>query len=334
MAGEIDPVLMQLFAASRQKGANRNASSVLGNLDNPYLAYLAGVYDPVSAEMMNEPSSDLIARYAGDPNYPAVNQVIQQIQAGMDPYQISSFATALSGGEPVDNFQPSDFERLAVDMQKEYSSGGKSGKPDIWQKAGLRNPLDRYSEMDVPMSKDLMRMIAGIRQGAEPARKMRTQAGTALSRAKMEEKLNRSTLEEIASEFERGRTLTSGGAARGLGDLANWLRSQESLSPQDLERGVQKFAPSQEFELRPFKQAVKTVKSRMDKQGLGYKGVPNKAEQRRKAEEEAGLMQQQVNAAQEAERAVRRGAVRAYEEAGRTPTRDQLVGIMRFLTGK
>jgi len=142
-------LLLQFLEAS---GTSSGVGRTLNNLDNPLLGLITGGFDPMTLPASG--GRDW-SRYAGNPEYPQVQQVIAEIQAGRDPYQLSSYVDALTAsGADLDGFQPDDFKNLAMNLQKEYG-GGEQG--DWLRKAGFGSPLEQYTSETVPMDEASMR---------------------------------------------------------------------------------------------------------------------------------------------------------------------------------
>lgn len=323
----MDPELLQLFMSA--KGNNKNVSGLLGNLDSSMLAYLAGVYDPIAAGAGNA-GGPLWSQYANSQE-PIIQDLVGKIQGGMDEFALNSYIDAL-GDVSQTGFQVGDLKGLAKALQKEYTgtasgSGGSGGKQDMWSKAGLRNPLDVYSTEDVPMGETSRADVQKIQTGRQGAQKSLSDATVKAGSAR------RGVVSDSAFKDELARGLTgttSGGARRQAAALAEWLKGQDYLDETSLRNKAAELMPKQEFEAIPFERAVDFASKKVKKTPADSK----KLAQYKKAKEVEGLAQQQVNAGAEEERAYREGMLGAYNAAGKTPTRDQLAGIMKFLSGQ
>ena len=156
MGYAMDPEMIKLLAAA--KGGNKNLSSTLNNLDNPFFTYFAGVYDPLAAQAGSSAGGGgpLWSQYAGETN-PIMRDLMMKIQNGTNKFYLGSYIDSLN---PTDvqatGYSPSDLKGLASGLLKEYTEGASSSSgssKDPFAKAGLRSPLDLYSTSDMPVGK-------------------------------------------------------------------------------------------------------------------------------------------------------------------------------------
>jgi hypothetical protein len=307
----MDPELLQLFASAR--GANKNVSGLLGNMDNSFLAFLAGVYDPVSAQ--GQPGGGpLWAKYSQDPN-PVFQQIIQEIQNGADPFYLSSEIDKMGDDVASTGLMTGDLKGLAKALHKEYTTAGDPKNMSVWAKRGLREPTDLYSTQDVPLGDESRQQIVGMREGQVAAdRKLstaQTQYGKVRSQLSVDDKLKEQMIDRLNSNRASGPYQSRA--------LAEWISQQDVLDENQLRNKAQALSvPEKEIN-----KATKTLSKRKNK--------VNQTEYT-KSQYDLGSASMQSDAARAAERLYREGLVDSYEAAGKTPTRDQLAGIMSFLS--
>jgi len=168
--------------------------------------------------------------------------------------------------------------------------------------------------------------IGVIRGGREKAQSSLGEAGLKTSAARRGVGTNSGLKDEVARGLLGS---TSSIAKRQATQLAEWLKGQDYLTKESLMSKAEELMPEQRGESIPFKAAVEfageKIKKRSPSQG--------KVDKYKKAKETEGLAQQQVNAGAFDEEAYRRGMLKAYSAAGKTPTRDQLAGMLGFLSG-
>jgi hypothetical protein len=303
----MDPELLQLFAAA--KSNNKNVSGLLGNMDNSIFAYLAGAYDPLAGGSAGGP---LWAQYSSNPD-PIIQDIISKIKGGADPFYLNSYIEAIPNVDST-GFQLSDLQGLARGLQKEFAGGGSADED--FTKAGIRSPLDVYSTMDIPLQGKAREDVSKIRSGRAWAEERLGEAKGALAGLKNRQRLE--VYEKKKSEKKPGAT----------NQILDWLGEKTGVTYLTDVLG------------EVGNEVVNTFGGRRQP-GYGTQGrqspKPRETPQIRamkKAQEVEGLAQQQVNAGAADEEAYRRGVLRAYTEAGRTPTRDQLAAILRFGAGQ
>lgn len=141
----IDQELLASFLAGSQ--GNKGVSSMLGNLDNPFLLYLAGQYlPPVSASNAGGVSS----RYVGNENYPSIQELLTQIQEGADEFQYGTAVKGLVAGGRTDGLESGEFERLAKNIYEEQTGTGSSKKKNPFTEAGYADPTEIYTLENLP----------------------------------------------------------------------------------------------------------------------------------------------------------------------------------------
>lgn len=329
----MDPELMALLAQARTSGANKNMSSVLRNLGSPFLAFLAGVPQQQDMSMADMP---LTSAYAGSQD-PVVQSVLNQVNTGIDEYALKSWLANQDANPEFAQlraeygWQPEDLEGLAVGLQKERSKAGGRSKDSWWAKAGLSDPSQMYTEETVPLSEADALRIADVRMGSSPARQMLSRANIDVANARRGVELSKKTLSNFLKNL-RGVEMQGGGtqSAMALTRLRKDLSGLEGgITEQGFEQLVQKYRPENEDYAKMYEEDIDRLYKK------GKPSAPGRAKDALVvAQERQGLAAQQMNAAAEEESAIRRGRARAFAEAGRTPTRDQLASIMRFMTGK
>jgi hypothetical protein len=165
----------QLAAAILQlMQSDSDLSGVTNTAKNPLMMYLAGAYDP--SLNLGGRGGELFSKYAGDPEYPAVNQIINLIEQGADKYQIKTEATRMGLGMNTDIFDSDTFESLADGLYEEYNKNKAGGENDLWPKA-LARPEDVYSSENMPSSPkfnsslmDMQEKVKGLESEAAKAR--------------------------------------------------------------------------------------------------------------------------------------------------------------------
>lgn len=342
----MDPELMQLFLSA--KNSDTGAAGLLKLLTSPQLQLLAGQYDPLAAQ---GGSAGLTQRYASDPT-PAIQQMMQQINTGIDKFALSSYVDSLAGqGVDTGSFQIDDLKSLGNALIAERDGTGPKNSKNA---GGLRNPTDLYTTADVPVSQSNIKALSGYRKNQDQAASRLKQAEAGADTA------SKDMGPLFAGMDERGRPM-----APSAQQMIQYVKSnQQSLPGADSidwrkvdpdtgtlyswagtqNRPKRGFADPRGlidmFTKTPLQSVFKTGEDIWDmnfgksKSVADYVPQPDekKTEAYKKAMRKKGLAEQQVNAGQGQEEAYRRGMLRAYAEAGKTPAKDQLAGIMRFLS--
>jgi hypothetical protein len=221
----MDPEILNLFLQATQ--GNKNVNSTLGNLDNPLLLFLAGQYLPPSGGMAG--GGQLASRYAGNPEYPAVNEILNEISTGADEFQVGTKAKALVAAGNVDGFDSGEFEQLAQELHKESrGEGSSSSSKDYWSKmgqSGFASPLDIYNEQTVPMPSNAADTLLPLLLKSEEAKKKLPKVQGRAKAAEFDE--NMSAYDFLANTAE-GRALAESegidlsSADAGSGDVYSW----------------------------------------------------------------------------------------------------------------
>jgi hypothetical protein len=331
----MDPELLNLFLQAAQSGGGR--SKVLSSLNNPLLPFLAGVYSPPVDTGMG--GGSLWATYANNPDYPELQPIIQAIQSGADKYQTQEAVNrALGGNTSVGFFSDKNLMNLASDLQKEYSGGGTSGskgKTDVFAKAGLRNPTDIYGISDVPLPAAVQRLVGENMQQYTPAMEALGSARQSLSSAQGAARKSKKTINSIADTILEVGTLSSGGA-QNLKDLSNWVRKQNDIDSMSLNKAIQDFTPDARYQSIPYQTKIDAIMKRLDRAGGKYKTPSGAAKNLAAAEAKKNAAELEVNKVAGIDSAYRKGVLRAYQEMGQTPAKDQMAQILKFIaaTGK
>lgn len=352
----MDPEIMNLYLQAK---GNKSDTSFLNSLNNPWLTYLAGAYDPMSQQTGG--AGSLWSSYANNPEYPVVQDIIQKIQGGADPYYISSYIDGLvANGTDLNGFQDADLKGLAKGLYNEYtgksggsSKGGGAGG-NWWSKAGFRNPTDVYTTADVPLNADIRKMMVEQQLKTSNIKELKSKADSALKKA--EKKLSpmynkRFDTEQLIDYLKNDPEGQKIAKEKNI----DWSKVDETtgevfsgpLSDVNYDNGWQKWTPwgalgnlvsqgvaevGRVGEIYT-KQNVMGGKPKYIEEKVGYRAKEDPydvyAYDQAKLEQEA-LGDQQKKAAK-LDEATRRGALRAFTEAGRTPTRDQMSTVLKFL---
>jgi len=328
----MDPELLQLFLGAKK--GNKNVSGVLGNMDNPLLAYLAGAYDPIAAGDAGGGGGSLWSKYEGY-DEPAIQDVMAQIRNGVDRHYLSSYIDNKISDEDIaaSGFQPEDFKALASDLQKDYSKSSEVN--DMWSKAGLRNPLDEYSESDVPLTPEISDFISTVRKNAPAASSQYSRASSDVRNAErglaLKDEEMKKLMKALAFQQRRGGGNIPAQKITALMEKISRLPKGQ-YTRADIEQLVEEGTPNTGYER--YDDQYRSYVDEAIKDIGGFQAPEMAQDEYRAAKERQGLAEQQMNANTELEKAARRGAAQAYRAAGRTPTRDQLAGIMKFLSSK
>lgn len=338
----MDEELLQLFLEAKK--GNRNVAGLLNNLDNEMLAFLAGVYTP---DVDQGGMGTLWSSYAGNPDYPVVQDIISKIEGGADPYYLGSYIDSLGGN--TDSFQPEDLKGLTRALYKEYT--GSKKKDDVWSKAGLRSPLDVYSVEDVPISESVAKLI-------EPTRELYNQRFQELQGA--QSRSRRAQQESL--QFEPGRKALKEAKPAWQQQIINRIIDPEGagIFPEFIEKRKMPLVKGTVGEVaagaasdvlssgaaltaallfgkgwNPFKKGSRRTDFSKAEKAMSQK---QKALQAEAAAEEAGREEEwaarRANAAANREMAQRRGVLRAYQEMGITPAKDQMRTLLSYLGNK
>lgn len=148
----LDPQLAQLIASALQ--SDSDLSGLTGAVKNPLMMWLSGAYDPMRE--MQTANSELFSTYAGNPDYPGVNAIINLIQNGADKFKVM---TAAKSAANRDIFDSATFDQLAGQLWEDYNENRPGGKNDWWAKNNLYRPEDVYSETNLPTGAGLLNYL-------------------------------------------------------------------------------------------------------------------------------------------------------------------------------
>lgn len=244
----MDEELLNLFLAAQQ--GNKGISGTLNNLDNQMLIYLAGQYNPLSAMgITSSGGGQLTARYAGKPDYPAVNQLLAQIQQGDDEYQYGTAVKALITGGQTDGLDSGEFERLASDLYQESTGQVSPSKKTYWQQRGLSDPTDVYSLENLPNRPGLNKVLSQFAT-AQAARQ------SELDRASQ---ATESLRKSVAPLYDREFT---------TGDLLRYLKEDPEGQKLAKERGIDMSKVSKEGDVYTWRGTQRKKRSRFDPRNL------------------------------------------------------------------
>lgn len=183
----MDPVLAQ--AILRMMQGDSDLSGLTGAVEKPLLMYLSGAYNPMSG--VGGTNSALWTQYAGNPEYPATNEIINLITQGADEFQVKAAANRLTEKQQTDVFDSDTFVQLASALAKDYRKNQPGGENDYWSKEGLYRPEDVYTEANLPMGPQLLAYLqdyqskeSGLMEEAERLRQQADKASKEYKAAK------------------------------------------------------------------------------------------------------------------------------------------------------
>lgn len=142
----MDPILAQAILKLLQ--GDSDLSGLTGAAKNPLMMYLSGAYNPLAG--MEQTQSPLFTQYAGNPEFPSVNQIISLIQQGADEFMVKSTAKKMGDSYSSDGFDSDTFVQLAGQLHKDFTKNKPGGENDFWAKQGLARPEDIYSVDNLP----------------------------------------------------------------------------------------------------------------------------------------------------------------------------------------
>ena len=344
-----DQELQMLMAFAAAKQGNKNVGGVLGNLDNPMLAVLAGAYDPRTASGAQGGGGPFWSKYSQSQD-PVIQDIIGKISQGFDKYQLNSYIDSLAAqGQDLGSFQVGDLKGVASSLQKEYvdgpsASGGAASK-DPFSKAGIPGPGELYDTSTVPLSAPNVKRISDIQ-----AKLAADTAG--YGDAVYNEKVARRTLDRGSSATEEGKRISKedilqwigkesgkGRGTLGLNRVRSYFKNNptEDMTRTDLgallkKSGAEalKYSNNPKGDARGFDLAVKNI----DKKASTVRGVGSN-KKAVKAWEDArfktALMESMAAAGQQREQAVREGQMQAAAQSGATPSTDAMKQILKFI---
>jgi hypothetical protein len=325
----MDEELLNLFLQATQ--GNKNVSSTLGNLDNPLLLFLAGQYDPMAGATPR--GGELFSKYAGDPEYPAVNAIINLIEQDADKFQVKTAAAKMGVSMDTDIFDSATFESLADALYDEYTSGGgsgsggRSGSGDFWgslSRKGYRNPMDIYSSSDVPLPKVASQRLQPLVQRLEKA----------------EEEYRRAKGQYGAAEYAQTQMggVDSGKAISEAKSPAVKLREAKNPKVNIGQAKNPKVnigqAKNPKVSLRDAKNPdvqLSESKTGSKSSGAASKALDQSAMLARQKQQDMLIAEMRLKGIQDEADSYGKGVLRYKAERGETPLGDQLGGIMRFI---
>lgn len=349
----MDPEIMNLYLQAK---GGKSDTSFLNSLNNPWLTYLAGAYDPMSQQAGG--AGTLWSNYAGNPEYPVVQDIIQKIQGGADPYYISSYIDGLvANGTDLNGFQDADLKGLAKGLYNEYTgkSGGSSkgggNNANWWAKAGFRNPTDVYTTADVPLNADIRKMMVEQQRKSTNISEQKSKADSAVEKARKKlspmygKDFDSEQLVEWLKNDPEGQKIAEKNnidwkkVDSKTGRIYGW--DQSSNINSNRWDPVSALLNLSSIPLREVSRTAEIItkenimggKPKYIEEKVGFKAKENPydvyAYDQAKLDQEALGDQQKKSA--KLDEATRRGALRAFTEAGRTPTRDQMSTVLKFL---
>jgi hypothetical protein len=355
----MDPEIAALFLGARDN--NKNVSGVLNNLDSPMLALLAGVYDPVSAQGGGAGGGQMWSKYAGNTDYPFVQEIMQLIQNGADPFYLNSHIDAKSGKADFGGFQAEDMKGLAKALHAEYNGtdsggggdgGGRGGSRDDGLPSWLRNPTDMYTAADVPLSRKNLQYINELAANDEEMAQQSFDAGKQYIIAKRKlgplygKKRDTAALIDYLQNDPKGKKLAK---EKNIDwdkvDMTTGQVYSSPLSKSGQMTGWQRFAPwGAVYNLvdAGLTEVGRTAEIIGKENIMGNEATyledivspkPDKdlvADYRNKQSAYRGIKAEQKRE-KALETAYREGALKYAKEQGRTPTKDQLRGLLNFV---
>ena len=344
-----DQELQMLMAFAAAKQGNKNVGGVLGNLDNPMLAVLAGAYDPRTASGAQGGGGPFWSKYSQSQD-PVIQDIIGKISQGFDKYQLNSYIDSLAAqGQDLGSFQVGDLKGVASSLQKEYvdgpsASGGAASK-DPFSKAGIPGPGELYDTSTVPLSAPNVKRISDIQT--------KLAADTAgYGDASYNVETARNALGQGSASVEGDKRLKTGDVfkwleqsmGKGRGAVAlNRVRSHylnnrsDEISLSDLnqslnEAGAKAYKNSNPkgIDVTKFKQGAGEVLGKAKKaQGIGYNKAAN-AKYDKAMTQKVGMEYLDAGAKQR-EQAIREGQMQAAAKSGATPSTDAMKQILKFI---
>ena len=363
----MDEELLNLFLGATQ--GNKNVSSTLGNLDSPLLLYLAGQYNPL-ASMGAGGVGTIGSRYAGNEDYPAVNEILNEIATGADQFQVATKAKSLVAKGQVDGFDSAEFEKLANQLYKE-SRGGSEGKSWMEQPA-LSDPTELYTSENVPLPD-----VAGERMAPLQAAMPDVLKRLVSAQNREKSKAFDSDMSEynFLANTDEGRALAKSEGINlsqvdpGSGDIYSWRgtkrpdwnKASTKLNPLSLLNalGAEGYRTAEKLwdsatggadYTRPkrsvfdprnvsdavygqlFKRGKKDEKSSVKANPRISDAMERKAMASRLAQSERLMAEMDAESLDKEAQAYRQGVANYKAKQGRTPLDDQLAGVMRLLS--
>jgi len=310
----MDPTLLALLASARDR--NKNVSGVLGNLDNPLFAYLAGVYDPNTEFSSGASDMPMYSRYSSDPNTPElIRNILSSVEAGYTKYDIEGQIDQLAAANPEllaqTGMQVDTLKSLAGEISKEYSegAGGGTSSKTWWKKAGLPNPLELYTTETVPLGETSRQQVAALREPLEMLASKKAARGASVRETLDKARGVKAAVMKPDDNF--GKSVLGFGAKQ----LMNILQMPNMPLPTSL--AVQS--------VKGKTKTKKASKDYVDVTSPEYKAYEKAALERANVETEISNRKRQ-------EEAIRRGRLRAYEESGKTPTGDAMAAMLKLIT--
>lgn len=354
-----DPELLNLYLNSVNSPSG--ASRIEDLLSSQLLGYISGGINPLTlAGGGAGGGSALMQTYMSDPN-PVIQQIIQHIQQGSDPYRISSFVDELVANNEdavtQSGFQPEDLKSLAVAMQKEYSGAGGSGGGSSSRSkkggfdfagAGLSNPLDVYDSTNTPITGEAAKLLSKAMAGSKNIADLKAKASDKSRLSKEElgplfgKKFNSKELINWLQTSPEGKLLAQESGVDfskvdpETGEIFGWRSSRDrNSSPWNplswIQDGITNVSRTGEIIAKQYigNSKPKTIE---DKVGYGKPMDPQKLYEYEQAQLDEAALRDQESKAKRMQEAVMRGVARAYKESGRTPLGDELKQRLTLLS--
>lgn len=284
------------------------------------LAYLSGSYNPLSTASSG---GDLWNQYSGEDTPATIRKYMDMIEQGYNPFQIEAAIdqdTQDANGFVGDSQMQSDtLKNLMTAMRKEKTTAQQS---DVFSQMNISSPLEVYTADTVPLPDSQMKKILKLQVGNKPYEEAQSKANFDYQNALLKYKT------------ELGKTTSREGLTKQ--DLVEYRKNRRSIDPQ-FSTLVQLRESAQGKNILKRK-GLKAAESAPDfaKNYMEYLYGPSKKDASGKyivgglrGKEAADWRAAQAG---EAEQAIRRGVLAAYEQVGRTPTMDELTAMVKRLS--
>lgn len=341
----MDEEILSLFLSALQ--GNKNVSGTLGNIDNPLLVYLSGQYNPL-AGISSGGAGQIAARYAGNAEYPAVNQLLAQIQQGDDEYQYGTAVKALIAQNQTDGLDSAQFESLAKDLYDESTGNVDSSRKSVWDKAGLSDPTDIYSMENLPNRPGLNNVLSQFaasrqvqQQELERASKLAEEKRKSVSPLYGKEFTNKELVRYLSEDPEgqklakdRGIDMTK---VSSEGDVYSWRGTKRPkrwvLDPRNITEGISSdlYRFAEDLGRTVTGGRTKTLQEAVGGTGKIIAGKEKQRKAYEEAQSKAKSIEDQMKLDEYRANKFANEYLKLVQAKGDTPLSDQLKGVMGFL---
>ena len=304
----LDPQLAQLIMSALQ--SDSDLSGLTSGVKNPLMMYLSGAYDPMLS--MRQSDSELWSTYAGNPEYPGVNMILDLIQNGADKFQVM---TAAKSAVNRDIFDSATFDQLAGQLWDDYNENRPGGKNDFWAKNNLYRPEDVYSETNLPTGAGLLNYL----------RDYQSKETNLLTEAERLRKIADESSQEYKSAVRPGKPGVN--------------KNRQGWKPEPIDESTQSPAVNRNRQgFKPPSSGMTAGGPARDKNRQGWVDPSVSEETGNRLKEKSIQAGYDAKAAEDAlkmEQYLKQRFVKGYlnaaEKAGVTPLNDQLTQMARFL---